>query len=107
MRTFLAAALSRLARWLHPKSASPYGPGWTGGPTIHPFGRVCQPSPQELLAELKGAAWTCASINAAVCASFPPRLYVTTHQGQPAPKCLTRPLDPTIDHRLRELRGLP
>jgi hypothetical protein len=105
MRTFLAAALSRLARWLHPKS----GPGspWTTVASFDAFGRARQPSPSDLLAELKGAAWTCASINAGVCASFPPRLYVATHPGQPAPKCRTRQLEPAVEHRFRACSGLP
>ena len=42
------------------------------------------------MAELKGTAWTCASINAAVCAGFPPRLYVATTKGEPPPRCRTR-----------------
>lgn len=71
------------------------------------YQRNRQPSPNDLLAELKGAAWTCASINASVCANFAPRLYVATHPGQPAPKCLTRPLDPAADQRMRSLSTLP
>lgn len=71
------------------------------------FGRSREPSAAELLAELKGAAWTCASINAAVCASHPPRLYVATHPGQGEPRCLTRALEPAHECRLRELPFLP
>jgi HK97 family phage portal protein len=51
-----------------------------------------EPTDRELLAELKNTAWTCASINAAVCASFPPRLYVKTAPYQPRPKCATKAL---------------
>jgi HK97 family phage portal protein len=108
MRTYLASALFRLARWLHPKAAP--GPQlwsrWVGGSGyIDAFHRQRPPTPLELLAELKGAAWTCASINAARCASYPPRLFVCTHPGQPAPKCLTRPLDPNSETRLRVMPG--
>jgi HK97 family phage portal protein len=42
------------------------------------------------LAELRDTAWTCASINAASCASFPPRLYVRTRAEQPPPRVRTR-----------------
>jgi HK97 family phage portal protein len=59
------------------------------------------------MAELKGAAWTCASINAAACANYSPRLYVATHPEQPAPKCRTRALDPGADQRLRSRTILP
>ncbi|OAI46892.1 hypothetical protein AYO44_10575 [Planctomycetaceae bacterium SCGC AG-212-F19] len=105
MRTSLAAALLRLARWLHPKSG-PGGP-WTTVASFDAAGRSRQPSPADLLAELKGAAWSCASINSGICASFPPRLYVATHPNQPAPKCRTRPLDPALERRLRDCRALP
>ncbi len=49
------------------------------------------PSANDLLAELKNTAWTCAGINASVCAAFAPRLYVRTEPGQPRPRCLTVP----------------
>jgi HK97 family phage portal protein len=109
MRRLLATTLQRLARWLHPK-AIPFaltGPQWTGTSYVDAYQRNRQPSPNELLAELKGAAWTCASINAATCANFAPRLYVATHPSQPAPKCLTRQLDPLTEQRLRSLSTLP
>ena len=50
---------------------------------------------------MKNTAWTCASINAAVCASFPPRLYITTTPDQPRPKCLTKAPPPAVGRRLR------
>jgi HK97 family phage portal protein len=59
------------------------------------------------LAELKNTAFTCASINAAVCAAYPPRLYVATHSGQSTPKCLTKRLDRGAEQRLRGRPGLP
>ena len=87
MRRFIATTLHRLAAWFHPKAVpfSLTGGQWTGSSYLDAYHRLRQPSPNELLAELKGTAWTCASINAAVCASFAPRLYVVTHPGQPAP----------------------
>ncbi len=93
----------RLAAWLSPKAvpSSLTGGQWTGTTFTDAYQRLRQPTANELLAELKGTAWTCASLNAATCANFPPRLYVATHAGQPAPKCATKALDPGADRRLR------
>ena len=93
---------TRLSRWLRRKSTMPDG----GGSLPSAFlrrGRV--PTPSELFAELKGTAWTCASINASVCASLPPRLFVSTTPGQSRPRCLTRSLDPATATRLAAVRG--
>jgi HK97 family phage portal protein len=102
MRTYLARTLTQLARWLQPKAVPPalLGPVWTGGSFIDAFQRVRQPTPTELLNELKNTAWTCASINASVCASFPPRLYVATGADQPPPCCRTRAVEPAVEKRL-------
>jgi HK97 family phage portal protein len=54
------------------------------------------------MAELKGTAWTCASINASVCASFPPRLFVRTSPGQARPKCATAPITRALEQRFRQ-----
>ncbi len=67
----------------------------TGSDFIDAHRRQREPSPRDLLAELMHTAWACASINASVCASHPPRLYVSTSPGQAAPRCATRPLAPT------------
>ncbi|HEY8504506.1 MAG TPA: phage portal protein [Gemmataceae bacterium] len=80
--------------------ATPAAPLWGG---IDAYRRAREPSPAELLRELKNTAFTCASINAAVCASFPPKLYVATAAGQPRPKCGTEPLPP---HRAKALAAL-
>ena len=103
MRTLLADALSRLAGWLRPKNLPPAltGAQWSGTSFVDAYRRNRNPTPNELLAELKNTAWACASINAAVCASFPPRLFVTTRPGQPRPKCLTRALPRRTDRLLR------
>jgi HK97 family phage portal protein len=74
---------------------------------VDAYKRNRQPTPNELLAELKGTAWTCASINAAVCASFSPKLYVATHAGQFPAKCPAKALDPATEHRLRHNPRLP
>jgi HK97 family phage portal protein len=97
--------LQQLARWLARKSAprSLTGSQWSGTTFSDLFRRHREPTPNELLAELKGTAWTCASLNAAVCAAYPPRLFVATRANQPAPRCLTRALDPATEQRLRSL----
>jgi HK97 family phage portal protein len=94
MRSLLANWLGRLGRWLRGKSqpGDPLDPNMPG--FVDAYRRHHEPSPLELLAELKNTAWSCAALNAAVCASFPPRLYVRTAAGQAAPRCLTRALSP-------------
>jgi HK97 family phage portal protein len=93
--------LHRLARWLARKTAPAFlAPSATPWP-IDAYRRLRAPSGAELLAELKGTAWACASINAAVCAASPPKLYVTTGAGDPKPRCVTRSLEPGVLQRLR------
>ncbi len=94
----------RLGRWLFSKTApsSLSGPHWFGSRSIDFYRRLREPTPADLLHELKNTAWTCASINSAVCASFPPRLYVATGPDQPAPRCLTRRLGHETLARLRD-----
>jgi HK97 family phage portal protein len=108
MRRLLANALHTLASWLSPKAipTSLAGNQWTGTTYVDVFKRERDPAPNELMAELKGTAWTCASINAGVCATFPPRLYVATDPDQPAARCLTRALDRRAERRLRDLPTL-
>jgi hypothetical protein len=80
---------------------------WTGTSFVDAYKRNRNPTPNEQLAELKNAAFTCASINAAVCAAYPPRLYVATDADQPEPKCLTKRLDRWTEKRLRSRPTLP
>jgi HK97 family phage portal protein len=105
MRATLSRFLMRLATLLAPHGKGmPYalaGGQWSGTSFVDSYRRNRNSTPNELMAELKSTAWTCTSINASVCANFPPRLYVTTRPDQPAPKCLTRPVDPRTEHRLR------
>src|SRR4051794_30806878 len=61
-----------------------------------------EPTPNDALNELRGIAWACASLNAAVCASFPPRLFVTTRTGEAPPRLPTRALPPDDERRLRK-----
>jgi HK97 family phage portal protein len=91
-RNFLANAFARLVAWLRLKAIpqSLTGNQWTGTTFVDLYRQHRSPTPNELMAELKNTAWTCASLNAAVCASFPPKLYVTTKPGEARPKCLTR-----------------
>jgi HK97 family phage portal protein len=100
--------IDRLAAWWLRKSVPPAltGGQWSGTGFIDSYKRNRNPTPNELLAELKGTAWTCASINAAVCASYSPRLYVRTGASDPRPKCLTRPLSAREEHKLRKLPQL-
>ena len=104
----LKSTFHRLASWLAAKSAPAAltGNQWTGTSFTDSFKRNRNPTPNELLAELKATAWTCASINASVCASFPPRLYVSTAAGQAAPKCAVGAISRTLECRLRETNHL-
>jgi HK97 family phage portal protein len=99
----MRALLHRFSHWLWKKTmpAVLAGGQWSGSSYIDAFKRSREPTPNELLQELKGTAWACISINAAVCASYPPRLYVTTAQGQPAAKCRTKSLAPRLEQKLR------
>lgn len=96
MRQTIASLLHRLARAVTPKGAASANPIWTAA--IGEYGFVDAyrqhrvPSPDDLLDELKNTAWTCASINAAVCAAHPPRLYVRTGPLQSRPRCRTQSL---------------
>lgn len=100
MRQFLANTLARAARWLSPKSGAttsrlpPFGGGDSSGQFLDRYRRLREPSAGELLSELKNTAWACASINAQVCADYPPRLFVKTTAGQAPPKCRTKALAP-------------
>ena len=108
MRSLLAKTLLRLAQWMRAKGM-PYvlaGPQWTGTSYVDSFKRNRQPTPNEILAELKNTAWTCASINAATCANYPPQLYVITEHNQPQAKCATKTLSPWAERRLRALPHL-
>jgi HK97 family phage portal protein len=96
IRSFLARTLSRLAGWLAPST-----PSFSGAWAPLPMNRSGQPTTNDLLCELKSTAWTCASLNAAVCASFPPRLYVRTNARGPQARCLTRSLSEEEERRLR------
>lgn len=83
--------IDALSRWFR-KSVPPNFGSADAAPPLDAYRRLRAPSAHELLHELKNTAWTCASLNAAVCASFPPRLYVRTGPSDPAPRCLTRPI---------------
>lgn len=105
----MSSLWTHLLRWWRVKSAPTIlrGPQGSGPAFLDAFRRRRPPTPNELQAELKNTAYTCASLNAAVCASFPPRLYVATHPGQPAARCLCKSLDPVSERRLRSRSHLP
>jgi HK97 family phage portal protein len=94
MFRLLGNALEALGRWLSGKSAPPAlrQPAWRGSSYIDRYKRNREPTPTELMEELKGIAWSCASINASVCAAYPPSLYVRTGKSQPLARCATRPV---------------
>src|SRR5437660_305768 len=98
--------LQRLSRWFGVRAArrgpsSLLGPQWAGSYSYDIYRRLRAPSSLDLLEELKNTAWACASLNAAACASFPPRLFVVTRPGEAAPRCLTRALSSRDELRLR------
>jgi HK97 family phage portal protein len=98
--------LGLLARLFRRKSAAQA----IAGGTVYAsdaYRRRLPPGPSDLLAELKNTAWTCASINASVCASLPPRLYVATQPDAPRPRCRTRRLEPALVHSLRSQAPCP
>lgn len=104
MRSLLHRLVSWLVRKTAPavvRNAMPDRPAF-----IDSYRRVRTPTAHDLLAELKNAAYTCASLNAAVCATYPPRLYVSTHPGEPEPRCLSRALSTFEERRLLERPGL-
>jgi HK97 family phage portal protein len=104
----MKSILNRLAVWLYHKTvpASLTGGQWTGTSFVDSYKRNRNPTANELLAELKGTAWTCASINAAMCASYSPRLYVKTGTDETPPRCATRPLHPEAERKLRSTTHL-
>src|SRR5262249_24173947 len=109
MPTALTNGFARLFRRLHSKYLRPglAGSQWSGTGFVDAFKRNRNPTPNEQLAELKNTAFTCASINAAVCAAYPSRLYVATHPDPPEPKCLTKRLERDREERLRSRATLP
>ncbi len=95
--------LNDFARWLYRKTmpVALGGGQWTGTGFVDSYRRNRNPTPNELMAELKGTAWSCISINASMCANYPPRLYIRTRPGEPTPRCPTKALSRGADDRLR------
>src|SRR5215467_3680491 len=100
MKKLLHSLALWLARKTYPSALT--GGQWSGTAFLDAYKRNRNPTPNELLSELKNTAWTCASINAAVCASFPPRLYVSTSKNQASPRCLARSLGAAERRRLEQ-----
>jgi HK97 family phage portal protein len=110
MSRTLRALRVALADWIRPKNVpgALTGTQWSGTSFVDTFQRNREPTPNELLAELKNTAFACATINAGVCAALPPRLYVATHDSsQPEARCLKKGLAPRTEARLRALTYLP
>jgi HK97 family phage portal protein len=103
MRFSLSGVRSTLANWIRPKGvpSALTGNQWSGTSMVDAFHRNRNPTANELMAELKATAFTCASINAGVCANFPPKLYVATGPGEPEARALTRSLERSTESRLR------
>src|SRR5262245_17960370 len=102
MRTALANFARRAARWLDTKSKAPVtSQSQEPGSTIDAYKRHRAPTQLELLNELKNTAYACATMNAAVCGSFAPKLYVATNTGQASPKCPTKKVDRNTETRVR------
>lgn len=84
------------------------GNQWSGTSFIDSYKRERQPSPNELMAELKNTAFTCATMNAAVCASYPPKLYVATDpRTQAEARCFRTSISPKVEQQIRSKRSLP
>jgi HK97 family phage portal protein len=83
------------------------GQQWSGTSYIDSFKKFREPTPNELMAELKNTAYACAYLNAAVCASNPPILYVASEQAQQAARCRTRPLTRRHELWVRSRPHLP
>jgi HK97 family phage portal protein len=101
MRHLIADIWSWLRRRLRPRALPPALAGGSWAPLTPEPRRQRPPTPAEALAELRSTAWACASLNAAVCASFPPKLYAGTRPGEQSPRCLTRPLSRAQERGLR------
>lgn len=93
MFQWLAKALIYAGQRLKGNPSVLAGTQWSGAQTVDKYHKHRNPTPNELMAELKGTAWACASLNAAACANYPPSLYVATSDGQPEPKCGVRPIN--------------
>jgi HK97 family phage portal protein len=107
MRQALATAFESLGRIIRGKVHNPAalaGSQWTGTQYVDLYRRNRAPTANEILAELKNTAFTCASINAAVCATYSPRLFVWSADESPRPKCLTRELDKKTQTQIRQRR---
>lgn len=91
--------LHRLARWVAAKTqpVALAGNPYRGTGFVDAYRRRHEPRPADLLEQLKNTAGTCAALNAAACASYPPRLYVTTSGHQAKARCPTqRPAAATL-----------
>lgn len=90
----MSTYFSAIRNWIHQKTMprALASSQWTGTSALDSFRKVRQPTPNELIQELKATAWTCASLNAQTCATYQPKLYVTTNSRQPAAKCPRKPI---------------
>jgi len=96
-------ARQAVASWIMPKAMprALAGGQWFGTNYTDLYKRNREPTPNELMAELKGSAWTCASLNASVCANYYPRLFVATEVGQRAPRAPVKAIDRLTEQSIR------
>ncbi len=105
--SWLARQLHSLANILEVSRKAYAGPASysTGLGTIDAYRRRREPAAHELLRELKSTAYSCASINASVCADFRPRLYVSTAPGETQPRAVIKAVrNPATLDRLQAVR---
>lgn len=81
-------------------------PGWVAmGHRTSGWSR--SPRPAELLAELRTTAYACAMINAGICATFAPRLYMRLLPGEKAPKTGAKVIDEQTARRILSKEAPP
>ena len=73
-----------------------------GAPYTDAFHKNRAPTPRELIQQLIGTAYACATLNADLVASTTLRLYIATRPGEPQPKSFLRPR-PVPGRTLRRL----
>jgi HK97 family phage portal protein len=105
MRNAIATTFESIGRFIRGKThipASLSGPQWSGTQFVDAYKRNRVPTSNEMLAELKNTAFTCASINAAVCATYSPRLFVWTGETETEPRVPVKRLDIRKQNQLRK-----
>lgn len=105
-RNRMRRVAERLSGWLSRGKSAPAPERIAAGEfaSVDSWGVLRAPSDTELVKSFRGTAYACANLCAQGVASVPLRLYVTTREGEAAPRCRTRALDPA---RLKSLAARP